>query len=443
MDMNLHALRDGIDPPVVLLQHDVSNPMNPHGLLMAYAEERVLPVVSDFDAFVFGTRQMRFEYLPQGQEHMVDWCVDGVVGILEEKAKVKNSTSGCSTDKMSTSQELLNGSSWIGLWGAYVQEQSRNGFQPPMLEYGFADACTENLVAGLVRQTESSGAVRHGPECFNFYFPQEMDKEFVIVWDGLWAECQKPWKVVTEPELRRFLLERVEEDYCFPVHPVWPVRDIGWREVLDALRNQKHAQEYLKPWYSPIDGFWSRMDRLLQFSPEKLHLRKADGDEELLIVKAQIQARHQAVLRRAKRKLRVLLMTIKLLGIPTHDAVEKARTDSNCSTKSRGQARRQTLHAVVSTARKSYFHAASRRSTLRASIGGHDLANSGVSVQRNAHRGDAHTPKSVEFRDVGSIDSKSREDSEVEDDDPAELRRVSFGMSVVHEMSLATELGLR
>ena len=26
------------------------------------------------------------------------------------------------------------------------------------------------------------GAVRHGAECFNFYFPQELDPEFLVVW---------------------------------------------------------------------------------------------------------------------------------------------------------------------------------------------------------------------------------------------------------------------
>ncbi|CAE7390210.1 pkaR, partial [Symbiodinium natans] len=63
MDMNLHAVRDETsNPRVVLYQYDATNPMNPHGLLIAYAEEwtaphsskvvrTVKPVVSDFDTF--------------------------------------------------------------------------------------------------------------------------------------------------------------------------------------------------------------------------------------------------------------------------------------------------------------------------------------------------------------------------------------------------------
>merc|ERR1712070_617378 len=53
MDMNLNAVRDKSSiPKVVLSQLDKSNSMNPWGLVMAYAEDdRVLPVVSDFDPF--------------------------------------------------------------------------------------------------------------------------------------------------------------------------------------------------------------------------------------------------------------------------------------------------------------------------------------------------------------------------------------------------------
>ena len=67
-------------------------------------------------------------------------------------------------------------------------------------------------------------------ECFNFYFPpQELDEEFLVVWDGF---SDPPWESRSEPELRKFLLERVQEGYTFPVNPVWPVRDPGWFEVL-------------------------------------------------------------------------------------------------------------------------------------------------------------------------------------------------------------------
>merc|ERR1711957_1111482 len=52
MDMNLHTLRASGEPLVVLYQNDESDSMNPRGLLIAYAEKYVKPVVSDFDTFL-------------------------------------------------------------------------------------------------------------------------------------------------------------------------------------------------------------------------------------------------------------------------------------------------------------------------------------------------------------------------------------------------------
>ena len=70
MELNLHATRDGARmtdkvtkvigrsisaPRAVVMQWDDSRPLNPATLLMAYEEDRVLPVVSDFDAFLVGS----------------------------------------------------------------------------------------------------------------------------------------------------------------------------------------------------------------------------------------------------------------------------------------------------------------------------------------------------------------------------------------------------
>ena len=37
--MNLHAIRGSSEPKIVLYQYDAKEEMNPHGLLVAYAEE--------------------------------------------------------------------------------------------------------------------------------------------------------------------------------------------------------------------------------------------------------------------------------------------------------------------------------------------------------------------------------------------------------------------
>ena len=54
----------------------------------------------------------------------------------------------------------------------------------------------------MVESLIVTGAVRHGAECFNFYFPQELDKEFLVVWDGF---SNPPWKAFKEADLRDFL----------------------------------------------------------------------------------------------------------------------------------------------------------------------------------------------------------------------------------------------
>ena len=97
LDMNLHALRDGVAPPVVLFQFDKADPMNPLGLLMAYAEAQVTPplsdpytslatltptptltltqvtpVVSDFDTFLVGSRGVQYAATPPEQVRRID-----------------------------------------------------------------------------------------------------------------------------------------------------------------------------------------------------------------------------------------------------------------------------------------------------------------------------------------------------------------------------------
>jgi len=147
------------------------------------------------------------------------------------------------------------------------------------------------LIGDVVDVTSACGAVRHGAECFNFYFPQELDPDFLVrslrmapwfeertlhmlfrctervfecgraqvVWDGLESP---PWKTVTEPELRAFLLERAAEGFSFPLNPVWPVRDPGWAEVLHELQQHEEANTNLKCWFPPESGVLERIEEL-------------------------------------------------------------------------------------------------------------------------------------------------------------------------------------
>ena len=69
MDLNLHATRyfDPEQPRAVVYQLDVEAPLNPRSLLVAYEEEQVLPVASDFDAFLFGSKGVEYPTVPRDQ----------------------------------------------------------------------------------------------------------------------------------------------------------------------------------------------------------------------------------------------------------------------------------------------------------------------------------------------------------------------------------------
>jgi hypothetical protein len=110
LDMNLHALRDGGEPPVVLYQSDLKDPMSPHGLLMAYAEEHVTPVVSDFDTFLVGSRGVRYEPTPPKQVSLMRWALERTTALLAEPT----------------------GKGWMGRWLHLLKEEAQKGFAPQL-----------------------------------------------------------------------------------------------------------------------------------------------------------------------------------------------------------------------------------------------------------------------------------------------------------------------
>ena len=94
--------------------------------------------------------------------------------------------------------------------------------------YGFGDPQSYDIMAKAVEQLRFCGAVRHGAECFNFWFPQELDERFLVVWDGFVSYgARVPWRYVDRQGLRDFLLGRVEDGYAFPLNPKWVLCDEG------------------------------------------------------------------------------------------------------------------------------------------------------------------------------------------------------------------------
>eukprot|EP00929_Paragymnodinium_shiwhaense_P079862 TRINITY_DN4162_c0_g1_i1.p1 TRINITY_DN4162_c0_g1~~TRINITY_DN4162_c0_g1_i1.p1 ORF type:complete len:941 (+),score=242.83 TRINITY_DN4162_c0_g1_i1:112-2934(+) len=247
MDMNLHAVRGHTPPTVVLYHIDTANPMNPHGLLIAYEEATVKPVVSDFDTFTVGSRNMEYmPPLPNNQRQLAMWALEHTEEILQTPG-----TSG-----------------WNSRWLKVLQERAQKGIPSPDLPaYGFGDATSYRLVGEIVKATSESGAVRHGAECFNFFFPQELDENYLVVWEGFMEDGGKPWDYMDEPQVRTFLLERAEEGYAFPLNPVWPVRDRGWSEVLESLLQSPACKAANDSWYGSDGKMLERINALQKAYP--------------------------------------------------------------------------------------------------------------------------------------------------------------------------------
>jgi len=194
--MNLHTLRKvpqkntlhlSSDPRPVLYHagcvskheelSESSNPLCPLDLLMAYEESdnshgRVTPVVSDFDCFLVGTRGVKFsEPLREQELSMLTKCIDEIEEIL------------------STPQE---GVDWTKRWLEVKKKQFRNDqTHQEIPQFGYADPMSYAIMTGAVDRLKESGAVRHGPECFNYGFPQELDDSFLVVSDTLPGNVSK------------------------------------------------------------------------------------------------------------------------------------------------------------------------------------------------------------------------------------------------------------
>ena len=96
-----------------------------------------------------------------------------------------------------------------------------------------------------------NGAVRHGAECFNYYFPQDLDQEFLIVSDRLPGKV--PWKYVNCKELQELLVDFVDQGFTFPMNPKWLLCDEGWMSIFNKLaESDKSAiKQSLEVWYPP------------------------------------------------------------------------------------------------------------------------------------------------------------------------------------------------
>ena len=102
---------------------------------------------------------------------------------------------------------------------------------------------------------------------------QELDDEFLVIWDGF---SNPPWQSFKEADLRHFLLERVKEGFSFPINPVWPVRDPGWYEVLNAAMNSSEGAKSMKAWFPAESGVIEKIKSLHSSHPQGFKVLKKD-----------------------------------------------------------------------------------------------------------------------------------------------------------------------
>ena len=112
---------------------------------MAYAENKVMPVVSDFDTFLVGSRGLQYTATPPEQVALMNWALDQTATLLSSPGQ----------------------KGWMGRWLGVLKDAARDGFHPQLPKYGFGDATSYALIGDIVDATAVCGAVRHGAECFN------------------------------------------------------------------------------------------------------------------------------------------------------------------------------------------------------------------------------------------------------------------------------------
>jgi len=269
-DGNLKTLKQGCelnyaddittqDQFPVLMQLSDDNPLSPQYLVMAYEENNtVKPVLSDFDGFLMGWRREALWFgctLPRDQEALMMWSLNQIQRILEQPNK----------------------DSWTIRWLDVLKDEAidhKNMNIPVCPNYGYGDPKSYSIMEAAAKRLLDSGAVRHGSECFNYGFPQEIDDHFLLISDTLHPV---PWKYVSVTELQDLLVQKINEGFVFPLNPKWILCDPGWKRVYDALMasNALYADMSLDVWFPRYSGIRKKIDSLYTKFPNGFQRQEA------------------------------------------------------------------------------------------------------------------------------------------------------------------------
>jgi len=137
---------------VVYQQQKTLNPMEPRTLLVAYEENgTVLPVVSDFDCFLMGTRGLSYRYHLSGEQvELLRWLVRNIGQPLHER------------------KVLGRHRSWSDAWVDVIKQSVLlDGYYPETPQYGHCDPVLYTVVERSAERLKKTGYVRYSPKCFN------------------------------------------------------------------------------------------------------------------------------------------------------------------------------------------------------------------------------------------------------------------------------------
>lgn len=300
MDFNFKSIRKnpGIGAPrAVVYQFSEQFPMEPRTLLMAYEEHgMVKPVVSDFDCFLLGSRGVKYSQpIPPDQVELVKWSVKNISEVLDERA-ASQSDSG-----------------WMKNWFEVLKKAALKNYVPITPKYGNGDPKSYEIIEIAVSRLKGTGCVRHGAECFNWYFPQEIDDEFLVISDTLPGSVK--WKKMNVFELQECLMTKIDEGFTFPLNPKWVLCDPGWRRVYDKLlASQKpNVQDSINCWLPPETGLREQIDAISKRHPHGFEGRvyKVEGTE--VMDKMEEELEHYRRVQALWRKARALVWWIIFL----------------------------------------------------------------------------------------------------------------------------------
>ena len=306
------------------------NAMCPLNLVMAYEENdpsynlnRVIPVVSDFDCFLIGTRGVKYQQqIPEEQLEVLRWCVHQCDSVMQDEH--------CTL-------------SWTEKWLNVLKSEKKALPEIPSL--GFSDPKSNFIFKHAIHRLSKEGAVRHGAECFNYYFPQELDDQFLVISDEFVDDgCKLRWKYVDQSELQKILKSMITRGYTFPLNPKWVLCDKGWKEVYDQLfaSQASNVQDSLNCWFPPKSGVRELI--------EKVHTRHRNGfqrledtschrsrfDEETggadgtaAMDLAEQTLKYYRTFQRARRKLKIILMLMRHVRSKRRDEDDDNETASH------------------------------------------------------------------------------------------------------------------